>query len=104
MSEREDPDVPLNDSIVQRLQRFGTYGRLKQLALRTVRCVHHHAPNCQLLCGRGSADSCSVVGVPRLSSLICCLPLASLMAYSASPGFPLMCWHAVLLATSLPAR
>ncbi|KAI3434966.1 hypothetical protein D9Q98_003018 [Chlorella vulgaris] len=36
MSEREDPDVPLNDSIVQRLQRFGTYGRLKQLALRTV--------------------------------------------------------------------
>ncbi|GIL77760.1 hypothetical protein Vretifemale_7216, partial [Volvox reticuliferus] len=27
---------PLNDSLVQRLQRFGTYGRLKQLALRAV--------------------------------------------------------------------
>ncbi len=25
---------PLNDSLVQRLQRYGTYGRLKQLALR----------------------------------------------------------------------
>ena len=51
MSEREDPDVPLNDSIVQRLQRFGTYGRLKQLALRTVRCVHRAPP----------AASCCVV-------------------------------------------
>ncbi|PSC75499.1 hypothetical protein C2E20_0993 [Micractinium conductrix] len=29
-------DVPLNRGIVQRLQRFGTYGRLKQVALRTV--------------------------------------------------------------------
>ncbi|KAG2500226.1 hypothetical protein HYH03_001804 [Edaphochlamys debaryana] len=27
---------PLSDSLVQRLQRFGTYGRLKQLALRAV--------------------------------------------------------------------
>ncbi len=25
---------PLSDSLVQRLQRYGTYGRLKQLALR----------------------------------------------------------------------
>lgn len=30
-------DKPLADSIVQRLQRFGTYGRLKQAALHTVR-------------------------------------------------------------------
>ncbi|GAB4824203.1 hypothetical protein N2152v2_011249 [Parachlorella kessleri] len=30
------PDVPLSDSIVQRLQRFGTYGQLKQLALTQV--------------------------------------------------------------------
>ena len=29
-------DVPLNRGIVQRLQRFGMYGRLKQVALRTV--------------------------------------------------------------------
>ncbi|GAB4823735.1 hypothetical protein N2152v2_010781 [Parachlorella kessleri] len=29
-------DVPLGRSIVQRLQRFGTYGRLKQLALRAI--------------------------------------------------------------------
>lgn len=30
------PDRPLSSSIVQRLQRFGTYGRLKQAALRKV--------------------------------------------------------------------
>ncbi|KXZ52252.1 hypothetical protein GPECTOR_10g883 [Gonium pectorale] len=30
------PSRPLSDSLVQRLQRFGTYGRLKQLALRAV--------------------------------------------------------------------
>lgn len=29
-------DAPLSDTIVQRLQRYGTFGRLKQLALRTV--------------------------------------------------------------------
>lgn len=29
--------MPLSDSIVQRLQRFGTYGRLKQVALTSVR-------------------------------------------------------------------
>ena len=29
-------DVPLGGDIVQRLQRFGTYGRLKQIALRKV--------------------------------------------------------------------
>ena len=29
-------EVPLSDSVVQRLQRFGTYGRLKQAALRKV--------------------------------------------------------------------
>ncbi|KAL4447878.1 hypothetical protein ABPG75_005097 [Micractinium tetrahymenae] len=29
-------EVPLSDSIVQRLQRFGTYGRLKQIALMVV--------------------------------------------------------------------
>jgi len=29
-------DAPFSDSIVQRLQRFGTYGRLKQVALRTM--------------------------------------------------------------------
>lgn len=29
-------DLPLGGDIVQRLQRFGTYGRLKQIALRKV--------------------------------------------------------------------
>ena len=29
--------APLGASIVQRLQRFGTYGRLQQVALRAVR-------------------------------------------------------------------
>ena len=29
-------EVPLGGDIVQRLQRFGTYGRLKQIALRKV--------------------------------------------------------------------
>ena len=29
-------DAPLGGDIVQRLQRFGTYGRLKQIALRKV--------------------------------------------------------------------
>lgn len=36
-------EVPLSDSIVQRLQRFGTYGRLKKAALRKVRrCWNVH--------------------------------------------------------------
>ncbi len=29
-------DLPLGSDVVQRLQRFGTYGRLKQIALRKV--------------------------------------------------------------------
>lgn len=29
-------DTPLGSSIVQRLQRFGTYGRLKRAALRAI--------------------------------------------------------------------
>ena len=29
-------EAPLGGDIVQRLQRFGTYGRLKQIALRKV--------------------------------------------------------------------
>ena len=30
------PSAPLDASIVQRLQRFGTYGKLKQAALKKV--------------------------------------------------------------------
>lgn len=29
-------DTPLGGDVVQRLQRFGTYGRLKQIALRKI--------------------------------------------------------------------
>ena len=36
LAEAALPDVPLSSTIVQRLQRFGTYGRLKQVALRTI--------------------------------------------------------------------
>ncbi|KIZ00641.1 hypothetical protein MNEG_7321 [Monoraphidium neglectum] len=31
-----EEEAPLNDTLVQRLQRYGTYGRLKQVALREV--------------------------------------------------------------------
>ncbi len=40
-------DTPLHGSIVQRLQRFGTYGRIKQVALRAV--AHHIATDSQLV-------------------------------------------------------
>ena len=36
LAEAALPDVPLSSTIVQRLQRFGTYGRLKQVALRII--------------------------------------------------------------------
>ena len=39
--------TPIARSIVQRLQRFGTYGRLKQVALRKV--AHTFAADSQLL-------------------------------------------------------
>ncbi len=40
-------DVPLGSSIVQRLQRFGTYGRLKRAALHA---IARFVPPVSLLC------------------------------------------------------
>lgn len=72
-------DVPLSNTIVQRLQRFGTFGRLKRAALRTVATQVPQA-SCALVSGQqhcaswASRPSAGPRVLPPLTLPSCCRP------------------------------
>ena len=82
--EEEDAasDRPLSSSIVQRLQRFGTYGRLKQAALRKV--AHNLAADDAALMDLQKAfakmdpEGTGSIRYSSLSQVGCCKPCLGL--------------------------
>ncbi len=67
-------DLPLGGDIVQRLQRFGTYGRLKQIALRKV--AHNIASDSALVSDlRKAFQQLDTAGTGELASrqVPCCM-------------------------------
>ena len=61
-------DVPLGGDIVQRLQRFGTYGRLKQIALRKV--AHNIAADSAVLADiKAAFQKLDLQGTGQLNAL-----------------------------------
>ena len=64
-------DAPLGSDIVQRLQRFGTYGRLKQVALRKL--AHNIAGDNEVLADiKAAFQKLDSQGTGQLTSWLNC--------------------------------